>query len=186
MRIRLLFRMDECLWSAKGSTMSFFIFPSYFPDVGFSIRFRGYIQKVKGTLHPLALSFALLETQSYFWMVMQHYLIFPWDGRNPYLPLTLPSGNDGKIVILRHSQKEEGGFLLRLQTLVPPFQIRPWGVGPNALTDLSQISDSALDFTCRNPGRRYSLRRRTQYRGLGFWRNYGRNGCSWLPLWATI
>jgi len=33
---------------------------------------------LKGTLHPFALSFPLLETQLYYWMVVQHSLIFPW------------------------------------------------------------------------------------------------------------
>jgi len=33
-------------------------------------------------LHPFALSFVSLETQSYFWMVLVYSLIFPWDGSN--------------------------------------------------------------------------------------------------------
>jgi len=33
--------------------------------------------KLKGSLHPFALSFVSLETQSYFLMVMVYSLIFP-------------------------------------------------------------------------------------------------------------
>ena len=49
---------------------------------------------LKGTLHPFTLSFVLLETKSYFWMVVHHSLIFSRDGRYLYLSLTLPSLND--------------------------------------------------------------------------------------------
>jgi len=61
---------------------------------------------IKGSLHPFALSFVSLETQSYFWMVMVYSLIFPWDGRNKDLSVLLPAYYDVKIVILRHNKQE--------------------------------------------------------------------------------
>jgi len=47
----------------------------------------------KGTLHPFALSFVSLETQS-------------GDGRNKDLSVLLPAYYDVKIVILRHYKQE--------------------------------------------------------------------------------
>ena len=75
----------------------------------------------KGSLHPFALRGPLLENQSFYWMVVQHSLIFPWDERNPLFTFFTSSYNDAKIVILRHCRRKckRGGFLLRLQTLVP-------------------------------------------------------------------
>ena len=70
----------------------------------------------KGTLHPFALSFVSLETQSYFWMVLHHSIIFPWDGRDLYLPLTLPALNDAKWWFLRHSNPPRGWDSPTLQT----------------------------------------------------------------------
>jgi len=87
---------------------------------------------IKGTVHPFALSFPLLETQSYYWMVVQHSFIFPWDETNPLFTFFTSSHNDAKIVILSHCKR------------------KCKGAGPNAPTDLSQISDSAFVFTGRN------------------------------------
>jgi len=61
---------------------------------------------IKGSLHPFALSFVTLETQSYFWMVMVYSFIFPWDGRNKNLSVLLPAYYDVKIAILRHNKQE--------------------------------------------------------------------------------
>ena len=51
----------------------------------------------EGTLHPFVLCFVSVETQSYFLMVLHQSIIFPWDGRDPYLPITLPALNDAKL-----------------------------------------------------------------------------------------
>ena len=74
---------------------------------------------LKGTLHPLSLRIKLCIVKNPVILLNGHATLSRL--------LTLPSGNDAKIVILRHCQKEiqEGGFLLRLQALVPPFQTRP-------------------------------------------------------------
>jgi len=61
---------------------------------------------IKETLHPFALSFASLETQSYFWMAMVYSLIFLWDGRNKDLSVLLPAYCEVKIVILCHNKQE--------------------------------------------------------------------------------
>jgi len=71
----------------------------------------------KGQLHPFAFSFPLLETQVYYWMVVQHFLIFPWDERNLLLIFFTSSYKDAKFVILCHSRRKykRGGFLEKLQ-----------------------------------------------------------------------
>jgi len=61
---------------------------------------------LKGSLHPFALSFVSLETQSCFWMVMVYSLIFPWNGRNKDLSVLLPAYRDIKIIMLRHDKQE--------------------------------------------------------------------------------
>jgi len=61
---------------------------------------------LKGTLHPHALSFLSLETQSYFWMGMVYSLISPRDGIKKDLSVLLHAYYDVKIVILRHNKQE--------------------------------------------------------------------------------
>jgi len=48
----------------------------------------------------------LLETQSYYWMVVQHSLIFPWDDRNPLFTFFTSFYNDVKIVILYYCRRK--------------------------------------------------------------------------------
>ena len=47
------------------------------------------------------------KCQGESWMVMHHSLIFPWDRRDTYLPLALPTLNDAKWRWFLHNLKQE-------------------------------------------------------------------------------